>query len=461
MSSRSHARARHVVVLGAGFAGLAFCRYFRAPATRITWIDHRNYHLFQPLLYQVATGWLSASDITHPVRSLVRGRDDIQVVLTQVTSVDPARRRVATTDGVYDYDYLVVALGGVPNYFGHPEWEACAPGLKTLEDALRVRTQLLMAFERAENRAGGHHAGCRLTFTVVGGGPTGVELAGALAELTRRVLNREFRRIEPARTRVILLEAGQRILPGFPSRLAAWAATRLSAMGVEVRTGTRVIHVAPGELHLADGERIETDAILWAAGVVAHPLARQLGESTDAQGRVRVRPDLSLPRYPEVFVLGDMARAEDEAGHVAPPLAPAALQMGRHVARLLQAELRGRTGSPRGRAPFRYRDPGCMVTLGRGKAVARWRNWELTGRPAWLAWLFVHLMKLVGFRNRAAVFVQWAWAYGMDRPGARIIYGHPAAAVIPTQNATGGPSGGSRPPSTGQQKYFHPPRSCT
>jgi len=422
MSTPSGSRETHVIVLGAGFAGLAFCRSLHAPGVRITWIDRRNHHLFQPLLYQVATGWLSASDIAQPIRSLVPRRDDIRILLGEVVAIEPERRRVITTDAVLEYDYLVVALGGVPHYFGHPEWERYAPGLKTLEGALRIRSQILRCFEWAETVDDVPSRRRWLTFAVVGGGPTGVELAGALAELTRRVLTRELRRVDPARARILLLEAGPRILPGFSSHLAQWTTARLSAMGVEIRTRAQVTHIGPCGVRLSNGEQIETGMVLWAAGVAAHPLTEPLRESRDGGRGLQVGPDLSLPRYPEVFIIGDMAALSDRPENPVPPLAPAALQMGRYVARILRRELRRRPSSPAWRPPFRYRDLGCMVTVGRGAAIARLGRLELTGQPAWFAWLFVHLLRLVGFRNKLSVLLQWAWAYGMNRPGARILY---------------------------------------
>lgn len=424
---RGVSNRKRVVVLGAGFAGLTFCRSFQHAGAEVVLIDRQNHHLFQPLLYQVATAGLSDSEIAQPIRSILSERPDVQVRLAEIQDIDVVQRRVITSVGEIGYDYLVVGLGGRTSYFGHPEWEEHAPGLKSLEDAERIRHGLLLAFERAENVTDEAERRRLMTIVVVGGGPTGVELAGACAELTRVVLRADFRRIDPGQARVILIEGGARLLGQFPADLGEEARAELERMGVEVRCGVRVREIRAGEVEV-EGEVIQAGNILWGAGVAASPLTARLGAPTDRAGRVRVEPDLSLPGRPEVFAIGDLAAVVDKDGQVVPGVSPAAIQEAKHVARQLEAEL---DGDPEPRTPFDYWDKGSMATIGRSAAVAKLGALELTGWVAWAAWLFVHLIFLVGFRNRLAVLLQWTYSYFTYRRGARIIsvgHGRPPSA---------------------------------
>ncbi|MFO1461657.1 MAG: NAD(P)/FAD-dependent oxidoreductase [Verrucomicrobiota bacterium] len=410
-----------IVVLGGGFGGLTFCRSFRHPDAEIILVDRQNHHLFQPLLYQVATAGLSAPEIAQPIRSILRDKPNVRVHLGEVESLRPSERLVTVKGTTLGYDYLVVGLGGQTGYFGHPEWEAFAPGLKSLEDAQRIRREVLLAFERAENSEDPAEQQRLMTVVVVGGGPTGVELAGAFAELARHVLNRDFRRIDPARARIVLVEGAPRLLGTFPQRLGEDAAATLGRMGVEVRCGLRVREIRSGVVEFQSGERIEAGNILWAAGVQASPLLVGLGAPLDRGGRVLVNPDLSIPGHPEVFVIGDAAAVLGPDGQFVPGVSPAAMQQARHVARQLEDEIGGRPN----RQPFRYFNKGSMATLGRSAAIAKIGPLEFSGYPAWLAWLFVHLVFLVGLRNRIAVLGQWFYSYVMYRRGARIIIGKP------------------------------------
>jgi len=417
---------KQVVVLGAGFGGLTFCRAFRHPNAAITLVDAQNHHLFQPLLYQVATAGLSAPEIAEPVRSILSRRRDVTVLMDSVTGFDLGSRRVHCQAHRLSYDYLVVALGGVTSYFGHPEWAEFAPGLKSLDDALRIRRDVLLAFERAENESDPMVRERLMTILVVGGGPTGVELAGAFAELARHVLRRDFRRIDPGQARVVLIEAGPRLMPQLPESLSASALRQLERFCVEVRLNTKVAQIRRGEVQLDGGQVLAAENIIWAAGIAANPLAAQLGRECDRSGRVKVLPDLSLPGYPEVFVIGDLAAVADRDGKPVPGVSPAAMQMARHVARLVQHELGAPAPSAAPRPAFRYRDKGTMATIGRSAAVAKIGRLELTGFPAWLAWLFVHLLFLIGFDNKLTVLIQWAYSYFTYKRGARIIIGEPA-----------------------------------
>lgn len=410
-----------ILVLGAGFGGLTFCQTFRHPNARVTVVDARNHHLFQPLLYQVAGAGLAAPDIAEPVRSILSRQRNVTVLMDRVMDFDLDRRQVICRDHRLDYDYLVVGLGGVTSYFGHPEWEPFAPGLKSLHDALRIRHDVLLAFERAENEPDPELRRRLMTIAVVGGGPTGVELAGAFAELSRHVLRRDFRRVDPAEARVILVEAGPRLLPQMPESLSASALRQLERFCVEVRLNTRVADIRRGEVHLSEGEVLPAENVIWAAGVAAHPLGSRLGAPTDRAGRVQVRPDLSLPGRPEVFVIGDLAAVLDDRGRAVPGVSPAAIQMARHVARLIREDIESPRRSSDPRRPFRYRDKGTMATIGRSAAVAKLGRLEFSGFPAWLAWLFVHLIFLIGFDNKLTVLTQWAWSYFTYRRGARII----------------------------------------
>ena len=411
----------HIVVLGAGFGGLTFCQTFKHRAARLTLLDRQNHHLFQPLLYQVATAGLSAPEIAQPIRSILCRQPNVTVLLDQVTSFDLAAKVVQLEESTLAYDYLVLALGGCTSYFGHPEWEPFAPGLKSLDDAMAIRRRVLLAFEKAENaRHPAEHARW-MTMVVVGGGPTGVELAGALAELARTVLRKDFKRIDPAQARVVMIEAQPRVLGQFSPRLSARAERQLKALGVEVRTATKVKSISQGRVDLENGETILAENIIWAAGVSASPLTAKLGVELDRAGRVKVNPDLSVPGHPEVFAIGDLALVLGADGRPVPGVSPAAMQMARHVARLIEDAL-GPEGKSR-RPPFRYRNKGTMATIGRSAAVAQMGRFGFSGFPAWLAWLGVHLIFLIGFRNKVAVLLQWAYAYLTYKRGARIITG--------------------------------------
>lgn len=410
----------HVVVLGAGFGGLTFCQNFRHPNARITVVDRTNHHLFQPLLYQVAACGLSAPEIAQPIRGILSERRDITVLLDKAVDFDLAAKKVLLQKSALTYDFLVLALGGQTGYFGHPEWEQFAPGLKTLDDALRIRSQILLAFEKAENETDPSERDKLLTIVVVGGGPTGVELAGAFAELTRTVLNRDFRRIDPTKARIILIEGSPQVLSHLPPDLSASAQRQLEALGVQIRNNIHVKAIRAGEVELANGEVIRAGNILWAAGVAATPLTKQLGVELDKAGRIKVNPDLSLPGHPEIFAIGDMALVLQENGKPVPGVSPAAMQMGKHVARLIENEINAQA-QPAERPAFKYWDKGTMSTIGRSAAVAWVGRFKFSGWFAWLAWLFIHLVFLIGFRNRLAVLFQWTYSYFSYKRSARII----------------------------------------
>ncbi len=410
-----------IVVLGAGFGGLEFCHKFRHASARVTLVDRSNHHLFQPLLYQVATAGLSAPEIAQPIRSILSRRRNLTVLMDSVLDFKLAEKKVVLGSGEMAYDYLVLALGGCTSYFGHPEWEEHAPGLKSLEDALRIRRQILLAFEKAEMATAAEEQARLMTLVVAGGGPTGVELAGAFAELTRHVLRADFRRIDPARARVILLEGGPRILGHLPPDLSASAQRQLERLGVQVRLQAVVKRIGPGEVELESGERHGAANIIWAAGVSATPLTKKLGAELDRAGRVKVKADLSVPGHGEVFAIGDMALVLGEDGQPVPGVSPAAMQMARHVARIIEGEL-GSAGAA-ARPPFRYWDKGTMATIGRSAAVAQVGWLHLSGVVAWLAWLVIHLIFLIGFRNKAAVLLQWFYSYVTYKRGARIVIG--------------------------------------
>ncbi len=408
-----------VVIIGAGFGGLYAARALRGARVAITLIDRRNHHLFQPLLYQVATGGLAPSNIAYPIRAVVSGQKNTRVLLAEVTAIDTAERRVLLRDGAVSYDVLIVATGATHSYFGHPEWEPLAPGLKTLEDALAMRRRILLAFEHAERETDPVRRASLLRFVIVGGGPTGVELAGAIAEIARRVLVQDFRAIDPRETEVVLVEAGPRLLATFPPDLSAKAQTALERLGVVVRTGAAVTAIQEGMVAIA-GQPFAAATVLWAAGVTASPLAASLGVPLDRAGRVPVNADLSVPGHPEVFVIGDVAAAVDERGRPLPGVAPVALQQGRHVASNLCRRLQGKPARP-----FHYVDKGNLATIGRAAAVADIRGWHLSGLVAWLTWLVVHIFFLIGFRNRLVVALDWAWAYLRFERAARLIVGDP------------------------------------
>lgn len=413
----------HIVVLGGGFAGLTFCRTFPAGVARITVLDRQNHHLFQPLLYQVATAGLAAVDIAQPIRAILRDRPDLTVLMSEVRAIDLAGRRVTHAHGELAYDYLLIGLGGQTGYFGHPEWERFAPGLKSLDDALRIRRVVLSAFERAEAEPDEIRRRELTTTVVIGGGPTGVELAGTFAELARTVLRRDFDHIDPTRARVILIEGSPRVLAAFPPDLSDSARRQLEKIGVEVRTGLHVQDIREGEVVLPGGETIRAGSILWAAGVGAVPLTRTLGVETDRAGRLKVLPDLSLPGHPEVLAAGDLVSLVDPKGVTVPGVAQGAMQAGAHAAKVIAAELAAGSGPRPVRPPFVYVDKGNMATIGRSAAVAQIGKLHFSGYPAWLAWLALHLVFLIGFRNRLSVLLQWTYSYFTYKRGARIITG--------------------------------------
>ena len=407
----------HVVIVGGGFAGLWATRALASAPVRITLVDRGNHHLFQPLLYQVATAGLSAPDIAAPLRHILRRQRNVTVLMDAVEAVDTAAREATLERGPpLRYDFLLLASGATHAYFGRDEWARHAPGLKTLDDALHIRRRILSAFERAEAEGDPGARRALLTFAIVGGGPTGVELAGTLAEIARHTLKREFRRIDPREARVLLLEAGPRVLSTFPESLSGKARRQLERLGVEVRTGTPV-EAIDGDGVVLGGERIAARTVLWAAGVAASPLARSLGVPLDRAGRVPVQPDLSAPGLADVFVAGDLAWVQQD-GRPVPGVAPAAKQMGDHVAAAIRARLDGRAI-----APFRYRDYGNLATIGRMAAVVHLGRLELSGALAWWFWLTAHIFFLIGFRNRIAVMLDWTWAYWSYQRAARIILG--------------------------------------
>ena len=410
-------RPAHVVIVGGGFGGLWATRALAGDAVRITLIDRRNHHLFQPLLYQVATAGLSAPDIAAPLRHILRGQRNVQVRLGEVTAIDAATRRVTLADGeMLDYDFLLLASGATHAYFGHDAWAAHAPGLKTLDDALHIRRRVLLAFEQAESARDPAERAAWLNFAVVGGGPTGVELAGTLAEIARHTLKREFRNIDPASARVRLIEAGPRVLASFPESLSAKAQRQLQRLGVEVHTGTPV-NAIDAHGYTLGNEIVAARTVLWAAGVAASPLGALLDAPRDRAGRVQVEADLSLRKHPEIFVAGDLASVQQD-GKPVPGIAPAAKQMGAHIARVIRARLAGQT------APgFRYRDFGNLATIGRMAAVVDLHGFKLSGLLAWWFWLAAHVFFLIGFRNRLIVLLNWAWAYWSYQRHARIILG--------------------------------------
>ena len=404
-----------VVVVGGGFAGLWAVRALAKAPVDVTLVDRRNHHLFQPLLYQVATAGLSAPDIAAPLRHILRGQVNVDVRLAELTAIDVAARRVQLDDGgALPYDFLVLATGATHSYFGRDEWASVAPGLKTLDDALAIRRRVLMAFERADAAASTAERDAWLSFAVVGGGPTGVELAGTLAEIARKTLRREFRHIDPASARVMLVEAGPRILSGFPEQLSAKAERQLRRLGVEVLCGSAVTDIGEPGFQLG-GAFVASRTVLWAAGVTASPIGRLLGVPLDRAGRVIVAPDLSVPGLENVFVAGDLASVQQD-GRPVPGVAPAAKQMGSHVADAIRARLHGRAAPA-----FRYRDYGNLATIGRMAAVVDLRGLHLSGPLAWWFWLVAHVFFLIGFRNRLLVLVNWAWSYWTYQRHARII----------------------------------------
>ena len=408
----------HIVIIGGGFAGLYTARGLKGVDADVTLADRHNYHLFQPLLYQVATAGLNPSDIAAPIRSILRRQKNVSVILGEATSIDPAQKRVQLADGAsLPYDFLVVATGATHSYFGHDEWEQRAPGLKSIDDALEIRRRILLAFEAAERESDPETQKALLTFVVIGGGPTGVELAGALSEIARQTMVRDFRHIRPESARILLIEGKERVLPVYPPDLSEKARKQLEDLGVEVILGAVVTDVTDSGVKI--GERvIPTRTVLWGAGVQASPLAKSLGVPLDRAGRVLVEPDLTIPGHKDVFVLGDLAAARQHDGSFVPGVAPAAIQEGQHTGHNL---LRAVEGQPL--RAFKYRDKGSLATIGRAAAVADFGRLRFGGVLAWMAWLVIHIFFLIGFRNRFLVITQWAWAYLTYQRGARLITG--------------------------------------
>ncbi len=429
-----------VLIIGCGFGGLAATRALAGAPVDITLVDRSNHHLFQPLLYQVATAGLSAPSIAAPIRHMLRGQRNVTVLMAEVSGIDKTRRSVSLADGqVLGYDFLIVAAGATHSYFGHDEWAAHAPGLKTLEDAFRLRARVLKAFEQAELEPDPARQAAHLSFVVIGGGPTGVEMAGTLAEIAHHTLRDEFRRIDPSKARVLLLEGSERVLQALPRSLSAKAEAQLRGLGVEVQTRCRVVGIDAEGVSVQQGDgaeprRIEARTVVWAAGVAASPLGRLLEVPLDRAGRVQVDGFLRIPGHPEVFVIGDLAAAQslepDGRQRPVPGVSPAAKQMGAHAARSILAALRGRESALR---PFRYRDYGALATIGRKAAVADLGWLQFSGYAAWLFWLFVHIYFLIGFRNRLVVLMDWAWAYWSFQRYARVV-------VEPAAGAPGGRS---------------------
>lgn len=413
-----------VVIIGGGFGGLECTRKLRKSPCQVTLIDRRNFHLFQPLLYQVATGGLSPGNIATPLRYIVRKQQNAEVVLGEVVDFDLSNQEVVLRDGRIPFDYLVLAAGSTTSYFGSDHWEKIAPGLKTVEDAADIRRRIFTAFERAERETDADRRKAWQTFVVIGGGPTGVELAGTLAEITRHTLTHDFRHVDPAKSRILLIEAGKHVLSHYPESLSQSAAKKISRMGIEVLAETRVTEIAAGYVRIQQGDKSETifsETVIWAAGVKANPLASKLasaaGLETDRGGRVPVQTDLSLAGYPNVFAIGDLANCAGADGKPLPGVAPVAIQQGRFVAkRLITGKLQ-----PAGSEGFRYRDPGTMATIGRGSAVAQVWGMKWKGFVAWVLWLFVHLMQIVQFQNRVLVLMQWTWNYFTYNRSARLI----------------------------------------
>jgi NADH:ubiquinone reductase (H+-translocating) len=409
----------HVVIIGGGFGGLSAAHALKHMHVRVTLIDRRNHHVFQPLLYQVATAGLSPGDIASPIRWILRRQRNIHVLMEEALSVDVPNRRIITSAGSIEYDYVIIATGSTHAYFGHDDWRPLAPGLKELDDALLIRRHVLTAFERAEASTDNAERHRLLTFVIVGGGPTGVELAGALAEIAKHALKHEFNTIDPSTARIILLEGGPDILATFPRELREHAVHDLQRLGVEVRTSALVTGLSPNRVQ-AGGEQIEAGTVLWAAGVQASPLGRSLGAPLDRAGRVIVQPDLTIPGHPEVFVVGDLAAYTHDGGKLLPGVAQVAIQQAAHAAKMIAHDLHVR---PEPREPFKYFDFGNLATIGRAKAIADFGWIRVSGFLAWLLWLFIHIMKLEGFRNRVLVFTQWAWAYFTYQRSVRLITG--------------------------------------
>lgn len=437
-------RVPHVVIVGGGFGGLSAAHALRRVPVSATLVDRRNHHVFQPLLYQVATAMLSPADIAGPIRSVLRRQRATEVRMAEVTGFDLEGRQVLLADGTrLAYDFLVVATGATHAYFGHPEWEPLAPGLKTIEDATHIRRRFLLAFEAAEQEEDPETRRALLTFVIVGAGPTGVEMAGAFAEIARKSLVRDFRRVDTSTARVILLEGGPRVLSAYDESLGEYARRSLERKGVEVRTDSVVTQIDADAVYVGE-ERIRTRNVVWAAGVTASPLGRALGVETDPVGRVMVEPDLSLPGHPEVFVVGDLMNLAGADGRPLPGVAQVALQGGRCAARNIARTLRGQP-----RKPFRYFNKGNMATIGRRSAILQRDRFKMKGVLAWMAWLFVHITFLIGYRNRVAVLLQWAWSYFTWQRGARLITGDVGADLAPPGKPLGTREDDALPPSEG------------
>ena len=415
VSQQPESRPR-VVIVGAGFAGLNAAKGLSTNEILVTVVDRHNHHLFQPLLYQVATAALSPGDISYPIRAVLKKHKASRTVLADVLDIDVAAKQVLLADGVLPYDYLILAAGAQTSYFGHDDWARISPGLKSLEDALEMRRRILLAFEKAEREPDAARRQALLTFVVVGGGPTGVELAGAIAEIATQVMREDFRSIDPSDAQVILVEGSKRILEAFPEDLAAKATKSLQDLGCWVWTGKHVSDIAEDHVMVGD-RRVNAYTVLWAAGVQASPLGKKLGVETDRGGRVVVGQDLTVPGHPEIFVIGDLAKFVED-GKPLPGVAPVAMQQGDHAADNIRRAIAGQP-----LRPFHYFDKGNLATIGRARAVAQIGRLKLTGLVAWLAWLFVHILYLIGFRNRAVVVLNWAWAYVRLQRGARLIYG--------------------------------------
>jgi NADH dehydrogenase len=419
------ADGHRVVIIGGGFGGLSAAKKLKNAAVQVTLVDRCNYHLFQPLLYQVATGALSPANIAAPLRDVLSNQKNTKVLLAEATRIDAAGRRVILSDGEISYDTLIVATGATHQYFGHDEWEKFAPGLKTIEDATDMRRRILLAFEAAERESDPEKLRAWMTFVVVGAGPTGVELAGALGEIAHDTLKHDFRDIDPSQTKILLVEATDRVLPPYPPTLSEAARKMLGRLGVTVRTSAAVMNVEDGAVTIREGEvaeTIHTRTVLWAAGVLASPLGRMLaqdaGAPIDRAGRVVVERDLTVPGHPEIFVIGDLSNFSHQTGKPLPGVAQPAIQAGRYVAHVIERRLRGEKIQP-----FRYFDKGSLATIGRAAAVADLGWLRLSGLPAWIIWIFVHLLYIVQFQNRLLVLVQWAWLYVTQNRAARLITG--------------------------------------
>lgn len=417
-----------VVIVGGGFGGLTAAKALRNAPVKLTLVDRRNHHLFQPLLYQVAMAGLAPSEIAMPIRAALRRQRNTTVLLDEVSGIDLVAKRVLCQQGApVAYDYLILAPGARTHYFGHQEWATFAPGLKSIDDAVEIRRRVLLAFEAAEREPDPDRRAHYLRFIVIGGGPTGVELAGAIAELARYVLSRDFKNVRPSETSVLLIEGGPRVLATFDESLSAKTVEQLGELGVKVRSGTIVKEISPEGVLLSSGEHLDAKTIVWAAGVSSSPLLAALGVEVDRGGRAKVNPDCSLPGHPEVFVIGDAAYLLGDDGKPLPGVSPTAMQQARHVAKIIKAELR----DEKARTPFQYRDKGSMATIGRSRAIAQVGKLKLSGMLAWLAWLLVHLVYLIGFRNRLLVLFDWAWSYFTYRRGSRLITGDRLEAGTP------------------------------